>query len=300
MSRAIEQKVISKFGNIFTRYKTNEWLFPCPKCNKTNRENLHVNLKNGVYHCFHCDYSGKVKIKQSLSDVYENSKDSKIVEENKQYEVKLRPFDRQPLTPEQVFALHRRGLTNSDILYYKISGGKRIQIPNVVIGNFSDMVCAWEWRKEKVTKYNPKYLYSEGVEKSNVLFNIQNIRENSNITLCEGIFNAITAGRNAVASYGCALSKRQLSLLLNAKPKSILVAYDSDAPGQKGALKVIQMLKEAEYSGHVYYVLLPKGVDINDLGRDRYLDYLKKNVKQINLNSCLSFNLPKLMLSLRS
>lgn len=297
MSQIIEKEAVSKFGRIYTKYKTDEWLFPCPKCKKANRENLHINLKTGVYHCFHCDYSGKLKTKYSLANLQEKSK---ISTDKGSSEVYLRPFNKQALTPEQIFALHKRGLSDEDIKYYQISGGKRIQIPNRVIGNFSDMICAWEWRKDKVTKYNPKYLYSEGVEKSQVLFNIQNIKENSDITLCEGIFNAITAGRNAVASYGCSLSDRQLALLLSAKPKSITIAYDSDAPGQKGALKVLDMLRKTRYSGKVYYILLPKGVDINDLGKERYKAYYEKNKILLDLNSVLSCNLPKLMFSFRS
>lgn len=298
MSQQIEQGAISKFGRVFTRYKNDEWLFPCPNCKKANKENLHINVKTGIYHCFHCDYSGKIKTKYSLEALQkyncENSKQSI------KYEIYLRPFNRQPLTPEQILALHKRGLTDSDILYYRISGGKRIQIPNKVIGNFSDMVCAWEWRKDKVTRYNPKYLYSEGVEKSQVLFNIQNIKENSNITLCEGIFNAITAGRDAVASYGCSLSNTQLNLLLDAKPKSITVAYDSDAPGQKGALKALDMLRKANYKGKVYYILLPKGVDINDLGKERYKEYFEKHKITLDISNPLSYSLPKLMFSFRS
>lgn len=297
MSQIIEKEAVSKFGRIYTKYKTDEWLFPCPKCKKANRENLHINLKTGIYHCFHCDYSGKLKTKYSLANLQEKSE---INIAKGSSEVYLRPFNKQALTPEQIFALHKRGLSDEDIRYYQISGGKRIQIPNRVIGNFSDMICAWEWRKDRVTKYNPKYLYSEGVEKSQVLFNIQNIKENSDITLCEGIFNAITAGRNAVASYGCSLSDRQLALLLSAKPKSITIAYDSDAPGQKGALKALDMLRKTRYSGKVYYILLPKGVDINDLGKERYKAYYEKNKILLDLNSVLSCNLPKLMFSFRS
>lgn len=293
MSQIIEKEAISKFGNIYTKYKTEEWLFPCPKCKKANRENLHINLKTGVYHCFHCDYSGKLKTKYSLANLQENNKINNTTKTSS--EIYLRPFNKQPLTPEQMFALHKRGLSDEDIRYYQISGGKRIQIPNRVIGNFSDMVCAWEWRKDRVTKYNPKYLYSEGVEKSQVLFNIQNIKENSNIILCEGIFNAITAGKNAVASYGCALSNRQLALLLSAKPKLITIAYDSDEAGQKGALKVIDMLRKANYQGEVEYILLPKNKDINDLGKEKYQEYYNKHKIKLDLRSNLCCVIPKLL-----
>lgn len=300
MSQQIEKEAISKFGTVYTKYKETEWLFPCPNCKKVNRENLHVNTKNGCYHCFHCDYKGKLRGKPKLSDLINNSLSQSPNSYTKQTDtsVYLMPFCRLPLSLEQKQALYKRGLTDDDIAYYKIAGGKRIQIPNYVKGNFSDLICAWEWRKENVTKYNPKYLYSEGVQKSKVLFNLHNIEEKTeNITLCEGIFNAITAGKNAVASYGCNLSDYQLALLLSKQPLSITIAYDSDLPGVSGAMKVIDKLCQQNYKGTVYYILLPKKVDINDLGKEKYKKYFEQNKIVIDLASPLATSLPKLMFS---
>ena len=44
-------------------------------------------------------------------------------------------FKKYALTDEQLVALHGRGLTDEEIKFYKIAGGSRIQIPNLVIGN---------------------------------------------------------------------------------------------------------------------------------------------------------------------
>nr|CAI9751392.1 DNA primase [uncultured phage]CAI9752278.1 DNA primase [uncultured phage] len=295
MSQAIEKEAITKFGTQYTKYKETEWLFPCPGCKKVNRENLHVNTKNGCYHCFHCDYKGKLRGTPRLSDLLGNGEHNNRQQYKKDTTTYLLPFYQLPLTEEQKQALYKRGLTDDDIKYYHIAGGKRIQIPNYVKGSFSDLICAWEWRKENVTKYNPKYLYTEGVQKSNVLFNIQNITEGSDITLCEGIFNAITAGRTAVASYGCNLSDNQLQLILDKRPKSIIIAYDSDLPGVSGAVKVIEKLCKKNFQGKVYYILLPKGVDINDLGKEKYQEYLKENKVVLDITSPLATSLPRLM-----
>lgn len=293
MSQQIEKEAVSKFGTTYTKYKETEWLFPCPNCKKLNKENLHVNTKNGVFHCFHCDYKGKLKSVPKLSDVI--NKTATNTQKNFDTSTYLMPFCRLELTPEQKQAIYKRGLTDEDIAYYNICGGKRIQIPNIVKGNFSDLICAWEWRKEQVTKYNPKYLYTEGVEKSKILFNVHNIPKNKGIILCEGIFNAITAGKNAVASYGCKLSNYQLSLLLKNEPKYIIIAYDSDLPGVTGATDVISKLCNANYQGKVYYILLPKGIDINDMGKKQFREYLKTNIVTIDVKNPLSKKLPKLL-----
>lgn len=292
----IEQQAINKFGRIYRRTaKENELIFTCPKC---NRDKLYVSTSTGVYHCFRCDFKGKIRNKPKLSEVIAKNNDNDC---NKNKIITyLIPFNRQELTKEQRNALYKRGFTDDDINYYNITGGNRIQIPNFIKGNFTDLICFWEWRKEKVNSYNPKYLYTETIKKSDVLFNLYRIPENSDITLCEGVFNAMTAGKNAVASYGCSLSDNQLKLLLNNKPKSITIAYDSDDAGQKGAIKVINMLKNSKYEGDIYYILLPNGVDINDLGKEKYQDYLKTHKKLINLDSKLNCILPKILFELNN
>ena len=296
-SDRVLKEAIAKFGNNYTKLKDDEYLFPCPNCKKANTSNLHINPIKKVGHCFHCDYKVRLSTRATLNDVLSLSKENtksnnKVVDDT----IYLIPFHKKELTNEQLLALYKRGLSDDDIKYYHISGGDRIQIPNYVKGNFSDIICAWEWQKQKINKKtHPKYLYSEGVKKSNILFNLHNIPQNSEIILCEGIFNAITAGKNAVASYGCNLSNQQLRLLLNKQPKSITIAYDSDLPGVTGSLNVIKNLRSSSYKGSVYYILLPKGIDINDLGKEKFKQYLSKNRKTIDIYSELSCRLPKML-----
>lgn len=298
MSHKYERQAISKFGTEFKMYKENEWLFPCPMCKKVNIDNLHVNPITGQFHCFHCDYGGHIKAKAELSDLVDGY--NKAKKENKPKVMSLLPFHKHNLTEEQHQALLNRGLTDDDIKYYNIAGGNRIQIPNFVMGNLSDLICFWEYRKDKISKTNPKYLYSNDVKKSDCLFNIHKIEKNSHITLCEGIFNAITAGRSAVASYGRSLSNEQLKLLLNCEPSLITIAYDPDLPGVTGAVDALEKLAKSDYSGKVDYVLLPKGTDINDLGKQGYKKYYDKNKVGIDLQSSLSLKVPTLLYNNRT
>lgn len=295
MSYKYENDAIKRFGRQFEKRKDGtELIFPCPKCNAPNKSNkLYVNVTSGVFHCFRCGFKGRLKTNYSLSDVIKNKNDK---QEYKKSDIFLFPFIRKNLTEEQINALYLRGLSDSDIRYYNITGGNRIQIPNYVIGNFTDMICKWEWRKELITNKNPKYLYLNDVKKSDIVFNLHNIQSNSDqITICEGIFNAITAGKTAVATYGCNFSSKQIIDIVNKQPKSIIIAYDSDLPGVTGSMKLIQELKNQEYQGNVYYILLPKGIDINDLGYEQYQDYFNKNKVLIDLSSALSCKLPKLL-----
>ena len=297
-----EKEAVEVFGNIINK-SNNQIVFNCPKC---KRPKLYVNSCNGLFNCFRCNYKGKLKSKVSLRDIKQNYNKNKLNANSlvdNINDITLIPFTKVKLYDEQIVALKARGITESDIKYYNICGriqDNRIQIPNYVKGNFTDLVCAWQYDKNKVDDTHPKYLNSEGTKKDKTLFNIYNIEEGANqIILCEGIFNAITAGHNAVASYGCHLSDSQCSLILAKKPKSILIAYDSDEPGVKGALDVIKKLKKNNYFGVVEYVLLPKGIDINDLGRDNFNNYCTSHKIKININNELSTILPKLLFKSR-
>lgn len=292
-----EKAAIEKFGNNYVKNKSNEFIFNCIKC---GRPKLYVNTSNGIYHCFRCDLKGRLKGRVSLSDVREKYNLNALNKINKDDKtLTLIPLIKAPLNSEQIQALKNRGLSDSDIKFYNICGRQednRIQIPNFVKGIFTDVICAWQYDKSKVNNKNPKYLNSEGTPKSKTLFNVYNIEQGVNqIILCEGIFNAITAGRNAVASYGCSLSERQCELLLEKEPKSILIAYDSDEPGVDGSLKAIKTLKNAKYKGIVEYILLPKSVDINDLGHENFINYCNSHKVLIDLDSPISTKLPKLL-----
>ena len=294
-----KKTAIDKFGNIIKITSTNEIVFTCPKC---NRNKLYVNPSNGLFYCFRCGYTGKLKIRSSLSSLKENNIE-KLKEisqfNNESNDIILIPFYSKPLTEEQKQALKNRGITDSDITFYNICGREqdnRIQIPNYVKGIFTDITCNWEYDKSKINDDNPKYIMNEGVKKNRTLFNLHNVPENiDSIILCEGIFNAITAGRNAVASFGCNLSDRQCDLILSKKPKKIVIAYDSDEPGVLGSIEAIKKFKNKNYKGKLEYILLPKGVDINDLGQENFLQYYENNKMVIDLSSNLGLILPKLL-----
>ena len=295
MKQNYKQIAIKKFGNDYKETnKSDEIIFSCIKC---NRQKLYVNLTTGLYHCFRCGYSGKLKSDfESVLNSYDSNKEKLDIENIDQCVV---PFRYKELNKSQLEALYNRGITKDDIIYYNIKSdinSERISIPNIVFDNFTDSICNWEYRKEKITKYNPKYLYPKELKTSYTLFNIYNIdSECDNITLCEGIFNAITAGKNAVASFGCKLSDIQLEILLNKNPKSITIAYDSDLPGVTGAVSVIKKLMKSDYKGKVYYILLPYKKDINDLGKEYYQKYYNERKVRINLNDSNSKYVPELL-----
>lgn len=301
-----KKAAIERFGKIYNdtnEVNKNELIFTCIKC---GRPKLYVNIANGVYHCFRCDFKGRLRARVSLADVcdkYNQDSLMKLTTSNNSNDLTLIPFFRKDLTEEQFNALKSRGITESDIRFYNICGrdeDNRIQIPNYIKGCFTDVICNWQYDKNLVNKRSPKYLNSEGTPKSKTLFNIYNIDKGINkIILTEGLFNAITAGRNAVASYGCSLSDRQCELIIEKEPKSILIAYDSDEAGVKGSCKAIDMFINANYKGVLEYILLPKGIDINDFGHDNFINYYESNKVIIDTQNPICKKLPELLYNSR-
>ncbi|MCR4617760.1 MAG: DNA primase [Lachnospiraceae bacterium] len=75
-----------------------------------------------------------------------------------------------------------------------------------------------------------------------------------NFILCEGYMDVIAMHQagfsQAVASLGTAFTDEQ-ARLLSRYTKKVYLAYDSDGPGVKAALRAIDMLKKADISGRV-------------------------------------------------
>lgn len=299
MSIMYEREAIRRFGGVYTINKNNknEWLFPCKLCSKINIDNLHVNVKTGKFNCFHgCGNHGRLLQRYQLSDVMQSKEDIQKKKDKQQY---LIPFKYKKLSEEQKQALYNRGLDDNDIKFYNIVGdakSDRIQLPNYVKGCLVDVIQKWEWRKELISKVNPKYLNIEGTKKSNVVYNLHNIPNKvEEIIICEGLFNAITAGKNAVATFGCSPSENQLDLIFEKQPKSITICYDPDQPGVLGTNIIIKYLKTKEFKGKVYFLLLPKGKDANSLGKKIFKKYHDENKNIIDLTSDISCNLPNLL-----
>lgn len=83
------------------------------------------------------------------------------------------------------------------------------------------------------------------------------------------------------------------------QPKSITIAYDPDLPGVTGSVKVIDSLKKAKYTGDIYYILLPENKDVNDLGKENFIDYLQCNKVKINFDVSYSSKIPLLLFNNR-
>ena len=128
----------------------------------------------------------------------------------------------------------------------------------------------------------PKYLNSGDTplfHKSRVLYRYKAAREalghgeGGGLIVCEGYMDAIALTEagfgTAVAPLGTALTEEQISLLWRAGPEPVL-CFDGDAAGIRAAHKAIdRALPHVEPGRSLYFVMLPDGMDPDDLIRAR-------------------------------
>ena len=99
------------------------------------------------------------------------------------------------------------------------------------------------------------------------LFNIQALMAHKEIILCEALIDALTfwcAGyRNVTAAYGIeGFGSEMLQTLTAHQVERVLIAYDRDEAGERGAAKVAQTLMQAGIE--CFRIQFPKGMDANE------------------------------------
>jgi DNA primase catalytic core len=118
--------------------------------------------------------------------------------------------------------------------------------------------------RDDLKKGTPTHLYLAGPHRG--VFNLDGVRGSAEVILCEALIDALTvyaAGLHHVTSaYGAGgFTDDILQAFIRHGVRRVLIAYDRDAAGDKGAAKVAEVL--AAHGIEAYRVKLPHGMDIN-------------------------------------
>jgi len=196
----------------------------------------------------------------------------------------------QPVCPGS--EVHRylveRGLNRSDIDYYGIGEGKPGQgeedhrgwvvLPSL---NRHGKCEYWVSRNVRQKAYrNPK------VDRRHHVCFLEKALEYSpgEVIVCEGIFSAIAAGRDAVAALGKLVTDSQLNTMYQAGVRRVTVALDGDA--WKETLDTAERCLKIGMQARV--VPLPTNKDPADIGREQFrflVDNCAQDVDSLNLIS---------------
>lgn len=265
----LEEVLRAQFSKVLGVYP--EFKIACPYCDD-KRERLYINVIKGLGYCFNCGESvgpGKLKKMLELKDSKNysandfESLDAELqapqVESVRQNIIHLEavPFVTDPLPDEirpikklALDYLEHRGFSEEVAVEYQfllprphIRERGRLILP---VFESNRMIY---YQARALVGQAPKYLNPTRIQcpigKSNFVFGLDEaanfcLRENLPIILCEGIFSAISVGRNAVAIFGKELSTVQAWKILRAGIRSAIILFD---PGTKTeSLEAARML----------------------------------------------------------
>ena len=243
-------KIVREFLGSFYKSK-DEFLFHCPKC-KHHKKKLSLNFDKNVFKCWICDYVGKdigrlvysygnsdTKSQwRTLTGVVDFSEVDEVEEEK--IVVKL-PEEFISLTCKQVNPLSisvrqylkSRGLTRDDLVWWKIGYcpdgeyGKRIIIPSFDISGEVNYFIARSYTPGDWQRYkNPP-------AERDFIFNELYLDWDKDITIVEGVFDAIVAG-NAIPLLGSTLRENSyIFQKIIANCDKVYIALDDDAKSKE-------------------------------------------------------------------
>jgi DNA primase len=289
--------------------KGSELLFACPSCNHHKRK-FSVNLDKNAYKCWVCDYHGRsirrlvrrfgsyIQLQKwnRISDRSDLERFDELFMDRVSGEGKAKVqlpeefislcSDKIPATGTYAYRyLHSRGITKADILKWKIgycfSGEYRNR---VVIPSFDDDGDCSYFIARSYT--GDSYKYKNPRSSKDIVFNELFINWNKDLTLVEGVFDALVAG-NAVPILGSTLRKSSdllRKIVYNDTP--IYIAMDPDAA--KKERRIIKML--LEYDIELYKIDVSGYEDIGSMPKEVFRER-KNSASFIDRDDYLLLNL---------
>jgi len=272
-------------------YRSNdEHLFACPFC-KHHKKKLSVNIEKNVAKCWTCETSTKdirrlvrrfgdfnqlqewdtltnrVNI-TDFDDIFAEKEEPSPFPERLDMPQGFASLNNEPslsATPALNY-LKRRGVTETDILYWKMGYcmegryAKRIIIPSFDINGDLNYFIARTFSSDPRKYLNPPC-------SKDVIFNELYLEWDTDLVITEGAFDAIVAGPNAVPLLGSTLrSNSKLFMKILQKDTPVFLALDPDAA--KKEQRIIKTL--LNYGVEVYKIDTSGYEDVAEMGREEF------------------------------
>lgn len=287
-----------------------ELLFPCPKC-QHHKNKLSINIEKDKFKCWVCDYHGRsirrmirfygshVQLSEwlELMDQVEltSFEEDLFAEEVPEVEEIISlPEGFVSLTSSKNLKTHSdagrflksRGLDYTDVIRWKIGV--------CTGGEFAGRVIIPSFNEEGKCNYFVARTYGNSFKKymnpsvsRNIIFNELYLDWDSDLTIVEGIFDAIVAGPNSIPILGSTLrenTKLFQKIVKNDTP--VYIALDPDA--EKKSLYLINNL--LSYGVQVFKVDIEPYSDVGEMTKEEYKKRKNKAVL-MDADNYLIYNL---------
>lgn len=292
-----KRKILTNF--LGRSYKSNEeYLYKCPKCSHHKRK-LSINFDKNVFKCWICDYSGKnifylVRSHGSHADKQDWKKVANIVDFSEQekeiqkIEVEL-PKEFITLTGKYISPLSiparkylsDRGVTEEQIVWWKMGycpDGKyanRIIVPSFDMDGELTYFISRSYDNNWIKYLNPP-------AEKDFIFNELYLDWNKDITIVEGVFDAVVAG-NAIPLLGSTIRENSYvfqKILSNCQ--KVYMALDADAMLKEQKISKLFM----SYGVDVYRIDTSGFGDVGEMDKKTFQDR-KKTAEVLSLDDYL-------------
>jgi DNA primase len=269
------------FGEAGTELRNGEVAYHCPFC-KHHKKKLQVNLNNHNWKCWICKDTNKT-VGKTIKTLFKKMKVlHRFADELKKYKINTYDFSGQKEDAEMVLPdefesltkkswmpeykhalkyLSNRGIGPLEIIKYNIGfcgSGRyknRIIIPSYNKDGQLNYFVSRTWIKDHPLKYlNPP------TSKEIIGFEML-VNWNMEITLCEGIFDAMAIKRNAIPLFGKTMNDVIKENIIKFCPSRVNVCLDSDA--KESALIICEWLSQFGITCHL---ILFDEKDPSDMG----------------------------------
>ena len=254
-----------------------EILVFCPNCNHHKRK-LNINTITGFYQCWVCSFSGKsfysllkkIRAPKEYYDILCKDKprihnfikeDKAILELPQEFHPLYKPTN-EPGYKNAISYLFKRNISVHDIVRYNIgycatgNFANRIIVPSYNANAQLNFYCGRDYCDSYL-----KYRLCDG-SKDMIGFELF-IDFNHELTLVEGVFDAMSVKYNAIPLFGKTLSKKLRIKLIENRPPRVNVLLDNDA--LTSSLKICDFLIQNGINTHL---VLLDGKDPNELGHN--------------------------------
>lgn len=303
---------------------TDQYLFYCPFCNHPKRKlSVNCGKNNdsyGYWKCWVCEESGKSPFSllkksgngsyiDSMKRVYNN--DSNNWNRNafnpsslKDYITKSFEDDTndnvgsnlslpdnireiKPYSPGHTFLTQSRGFSNQDIIRYNIqevpASSNNTYAGRVIIPSYDEHNNLNYYVARSVSSSsNIKYLNPPCSK--NVIIGRNMISPYMPLIITEGVFDMMRVKRNVTCSLGTSISDSLLSYIKRIHQSSVILFYDGDDAGIKGAIKEARKI-------HTYvetYIVNGHTGDPSNMTTKECWSSIKNNADHFDLKSYIS------------
>lgn len=281
LKKQLDNEGIDRLGKI--KKSGNNIMVSCPvhKDGQERKPSCGVSLKNGIVHCFTCDYVADLS--QFISICFNKHDNGKFgarwlvrnfinyegrhfsLETNDVIDNDNEPTNETELEKYRYFHpyMYKRKLTEEVIYQFDIGYDSETECITFPVRD-KDGNLKFIFRRSVNSKF---FSIPQDADKGSVLYGLNEVYKIlpvKNIIVCESIIDALTCwgnNRPAVALMQAIATKTQVELLRKLPVKTITLALDNDNAGQAGSERIKKALKKDK----IIYTAKFDGKDINDV-----------------------------------